>query len=399
MHATQVLHNYLGKMCQAIHKTRLQATMIGVRALMHGKTLSVTGIGRAIQGSAFTKHAIKRADRLIGNPALHQDRLHIYRALIQWLLGRLHRPVILVDWSELTDDRQFHILRASTPVGGRALTLYEEVHPGKKLNTTPVQTGFLQSLNALLPASCQPIIVTDAGFHTPWFNAVMQLGWHFVGRIGGQTMIRPAGTDDWYRVERVFDTATEKVRCLGRVDLVRRNPLRCSAYLLKRKPKGRVKKTRFGEKCQAKHSLKNADRERTPWLIVTSLPGGERINQQVIQLYRSRMQIEEAFRDTKNHRWGYALDDSRTTMAYRFENLLLIGMMATWATWLIGKIAQSKQWHWRYQANTVKTRNVLSLFFLGGEIVKRVTTQFTRHEYLHALKSVRNDLRVTACFG
>ena len=212
-------------------------------------------------------------------------------------------------------------------------------------------------------------------------------------------MIRPAGADDWTRVERVFDTATAKVRFLGRVDLVRRDPLRCSAYILKRIPKGRVKKTRFGEKFQAKHSLKNADRERTPWLIVTSLPGGERINQQVIQLYRSRMQIEEAFRDTKNHRWGYALDDSRTTMAYRFENLLLIGMLATWTTWLIGKIAQSKQWHWRYQANTVKTRNVLSLFFLGGEIIKRATTQFTRQEYLDALKSVRNDLRETACFG
>jgi hypothetical protein len=81
MHATRVLHNYLGKRCQAIHKTRLQATMIGVRALMHGKVMSVTGIGLAIQGTAFTKHAIKRADRLIGNPALHQDRQHIYRAL------------------------------------------------------------------------------------------------------------------------------------------------------------------------------------------------------------------------------------------------------------------------------------------------------------------------------
>jgi hypothetical protein len=45
MHATHVLHSYLGKMCQAIHKTRLQATIIGVRALMYGKTLSVTGIG------------------------------------------------------------------------------------------------------------------------------------------------------------------------------------------------------------------------------------------------------------------------------------------------------------------------------------------------------------------
>jgi hypothetical protein len=65
----------------------------------------------------------------------------------------------------------------------------------------------------------------------------MQLGLHIVGHVGGQTMIRPAGTDDWYRVEQVFSTATATTRCLGRIDLVRRDPLRCSAYILKRIPK------------------------------------------------------------------------------------------------------------------------------------------------------------------
>ena len=77
MQATQLLHNYLGKRCQAIHKTRLQAIVIGVRALMHGKTLSVTGIGRAIASRAYTKHAI-------------------YRAMIPWLPGKIHQPAILI---------------------------------------------------------------------------------------------------------------------------------------------------------------------------------------------------------------------------------------------------------------------------------------------------------------
>jgi hypothetical protein len=386
-------------MCQGIHKTRLQALVIGVRALMHGKTLSVTGIGRGIQGGSYIKHAIKRADRLIGNPALYQERHAIYRAMIRWLLGRLHRPVIIVDWSNLTQDRRFHILRASTPVGGRALTLYEEVHTQKKVNTTPVQTRFLRTLKDLLPAQCQPIVVTDAGFHNPWFQVVLELGWDFVGRIGGHIMMRPTGEDEWWRVERLFETATAKARYLGRIELTRSNPLRCGAYLVRRDAKGRIKKTRFGDKCYMKHSLKNAHRESTPWLIVTSLHGGEQIKQQVLGLYRSRMQIEEAFRDTKNHRWGYALTDSRTTMAYRFENLLLIGMLATWATWLVGRLAQLRNWHRRYQANTVTSRNVLSTFYLGTEVLKSPTAQFTKREYQLAVRQVKNDLRLAACFG
>ena len=44
------------------------------------------------------------------------------------------------------------LLRASLPVGGRALTLYEEVHPQKKLANRDVQHRFLQRLAQRLPA-------------------------------------------------------------------------------------------------------------------------------------------------------------------------------------------------------------------------------------------------------
>jgi len=66
MHATQLLNNYLYNTCQSVHKRRLQSLMASVRAVMFDKTLSVTGIGRAIQSDTTQKHNIKRADRLIG---------------------------------------------------------------------------------------------------------------------------------------------------------------------------------------------------------------------------------------------------------------------------------------------------------------------------------------------
>jgi hypothetical protein len=77
------------------------------------------------------------------------------------------------------------------------------------------------------------------------------------------------------------------------------------------------------------------------------------------------MQIGEAFRDVKNPRWGFSLGEARSTTTYRYENLLLIGSLATAAVWLTGKAAELKKWQRQYQANTTRTRNVLSTFYLS----------------------------------
>ena len=131
MHATQVLNNQLYRMCQEIHQKRWNVLMITVGALMIGKTLSVTGLGRSIPGDSYEKHQIKKADRLIGNPYLNHERKLIYRALAKLAIGTCRQPVIHVDWSDLTPDREFHWIRATVPVGGRALPVYEESHRQK----------------------------------------------------------------------------------------------------------------------------------------------------------------------------------------------------------------------------------------------------------------------------
>ena len=101
----------------------------------------------------------------------------------------------------------------------------------------------------MLPQHCHPIIVSDAGFRTPWFRTVEDMGWDYVGRVGGHMMLSPQGEDDWVRVERVFETAKARGRYLGQIDLVRQHPLTCYVYLLKKKKKkkGRIKKTVFWE--------------------------------------------------------------------------------------------------------------------------------------------------------
>lgn len=390
MHATQVLDKHLRSHCQGTHQRRMDAVISMVDALLRGRVLTVTGLGRSLRAGSAPKHQIKKADRLIGNRHLHGERKSFYQALIGLTIGSMKRPVILVDWSDVSDDRALQKLRASMAVEGRALTLYEEVHPQSKSANRAVQARFLRTLSSLLPDKCRPIVVTDAGFKNPWFMDVRALGWDFVGRVGGHTMIRDSDSEhDWIRVERVFDASTRRAKYYGRVELARANPLQCHAYTLKRKPAGRVKKTRFGKKSAMKHSLKNAHRERTPWLLVTSLEGGKAITKLVIRLYQSRMQIEEAFRDLKNHRFGFGFRDCMTRTRYRLENLLLIAALATFAAWIVGKVVELKGLHRRYQANTIRDRSVLSTFYLGLEVIASKSVSMTRNDLLQAIRELR----------
>lgn len=47
MHATKMLHQTIKKSCPQIHHNRLTALVDVVESLVYGKTLTITGLGRA----------------------------------------------------------------------------------------------------------------------------------------------------------------------------------------------------------------------------------------------------------------------------------------------------------------------------------------------------------------
>jgi len=71
-------------MCQTLHIKRMISLMSMVESCIQGKKLSVNGLGRAIKNTVYEKHIIKRADRLMGNIALNQERGLLY---LRWLNG------------------------------------------------------------------------------------------------------------------------------------------------------------------------------------------------------------------------------------------------------------------------------------------------------------------------
>ena len=392
MQVLKSLHDLLSDECTTIHATRLKALMINVAALIRGQTLTVTGLGRAPKRHRNTKHDIKQSDRLIGNVHLQRERALLYGAIARHLLARTREPIILIDWSDYTVDRSYLLLRASVPVGGRALTLYEQVHPLKKYGNAAVQRAFLDTLQTFIDDKVQPIVVTDAGFIGPWFTEVRARGWHYVGRIRKNLLYRDDSTAQWTRCAALYAKATSTPRYYGLIELARRHPLRCHLHLLRQKPKGRHRITTRGQPATGRASQKNALRETSPWLIVTSLEPATHTAKHVIQLYKTRMQIELAFRDIKNYRAGFALRQTRSRTPQRLANLLLVGMLANFCLWLLGRAAIERKAHYRLQANTHRRTRVLSSFFIACQLVKQGRLP-TRPTWLdNALALVHRDI-------
>lgn len=73
----------------------------------------------------------------------------VYRALARQCLADVTTPLIVVDWSDLTPNLRWQLLRASVAVEGRSVTLYEEVHPLSRLAAPGVHRAFLTRLAAM----------------------------------------------------------------------------------------------------------------------------------------------------------------------------------------------------------------------------------------------------------
>ena len=374
MQVAAILSKHLSKV---MHKTRLITLSLLVESLFHAKFFSLTGLGRVLKTEAQERSAIRRVDRFFGNKRLQKDRLPIYGVICRLSVGSSQRPVIIVDWSTIPNKKD-NVLRAALVTSGRALTLYEEIHPEKKYTNSKVHIRFLMKLKAMLRDGVKPIITTDAGFGTPWFKAVQDLGWDYVGRIRGNKYYRLQNSATWVPITSLHKDATETPTLLGEIELCKEHAFKTTLYRYKGKALGRKNKTKRGKIKQTNQSKKHAKANKEPWLLVSSLPLNSKVAQKVVKIYSFRMQIEEGFRDLKSTKYGFGFEHVNTRHIYRLNVFFLIAMLAAFLAWVIGWLAEKVNLQAQYQANSTKIKRVLSLFYLGYRIILRVKDKMKR---------------------
>jgi hypothetical protein len=361
MRVGAMVRELVGSCSSVVHKVRVATVATMVEAVVRGGRLSPAAIGRVLPGEALPKHGIKRVDRLLGNPKMVGDRSHFFRAMAQRLLSGCVRPVVLVDWTHAGGPHE--ALVAAVPVGGRAVPIYIEVHPLKKLGNVAIEKHFLRVLKTIVPWQCRCVVVSDAGFKGPFFQAVLDLGWDFVGRIRGTTKAI-SSVGEKISKEQFYARASTTPVELGRFGLfvAQRIPCRLVLVRKRRKPGRKLPPPKCKEEREQQQSALD------PWLLASSMSDGDAAA--IVGLYVRRMQIEETFRDTKNHRFGWSMGNVRLSTPERTAVLLTLAALAFLVVTLIGMTAERRGIHRGYQANTVR-RRVLSFLALASAVLRK----------------------------
>ncbi|ENS4378921.1 IS4 family transposase [Salmonella enterica] len=369
MPARQVCQNFFRDALAPLHKYRQNALLDATIVLINGASLTLTSIGRYLPGTAQVKNKIKRVDRLRGNESLHRNIPLIFRNIIAMLTSQLSLCVIAVDWSGYPS-QEHHVLRASLICDGRSIPLLRWIVLSEKQQNAKVQQAFLNTLAEAVNPEARVIIVTDAGFQNAWFRHIESLGWDFIGRIRGNIQMRlKAKGEYWFRRQEL--QASSKPEYLGPGTLARSEYARCDGhfYLHKKEPKGRKNKcSRCG--IARPSQLKDASpAAKEPWLIFSSTDDFK--PRVIMKLYSRRMQIEQHFRDEKSERFGFGLRASYSRSAGRVLALSLLATLSTIVLWLVGYHAENKGLHLRYQANSVRTRRVITYLTLAENVLRQ----------------------------
>lgn len=398
MHISSLLHKHLKKSLPFFNKATLQRLLAVSNTLLTGTTnLALTNLGRSLSGEAKVKNKIKAIDRLLGHERLYEERVNIYKALASYGLGTNKKIEVLIDWSPC-GNREQQMLRASYYHKSRSVVLYEEVHPEKtKGKRRKIHKDFLYKLKSILPNDVEVTIISDAGFKTDFFMQVQKVGFDFIGRVRGNMLYQEDGL--FKKAIDLYKEATNLPKFSGSALLSRENKVPCQMYLYKQK-KNTKDKTKKQKKLSSRSSKKYHKREdeharkksADPWLIVTSKPHKYNSAKKIIDSYAKRMKIELEFRSTKNMQVGVGLDMGRSRDEKRLEILLLIGAIAMLMLWVVGLAAENKSLQYNYQANTIKKHRVLSVIYLGMQIIKNDKHVITKRDLHHAIKQLQGSL-------
>jgi hypothetical protein len=368
-----------------------QRLLESLEAALDADGLSVTELGRNLPGRASLKHKVKSLWKRLRQQGQSPENRALYRALAHCLLKGVEQPVLLVDWTVCNGQ---YLLCCALAHEGRALPLFLELHPLSEYGKAHIEKAFLQTLQRdILPAGLRPLVCTDAGFRAPWFDAVTELGWDYLGRLTPNVQLQPVGvtSDLWVKAEVLGLLATSTPEDLGNYrvgkgDPVRRRVVRYHGRVLRAPSQRRGPSPKGGD--QAKKHRRQAQRG---WVLVSSLPAEQVDAVQLVALYTLRMQVEQLFRSVKSAVYGQGMGESRSQSAPVLAGLWQLACLRAVALHLVGLVAEQQGWHRHYQTNT-SSRRVLSWMRLGQLVLRyHDLRQVTPARLNHALHLVRQQ--------
>ena len=181
------------------------------------------------------------------------------------------------------------------------------------------------------------------------------------------------------------------------MDWVRRNPLTSRLVLIRQSKKKRQDLTYSGAARRSKQSHSHAGREREPWLLVYSSSLKDRTPKQLVALYRSRMQIEEGFRDHKSAHYGLGISQHRNIGEKRRAVLCLLATLAHFVLWCVGTAGQGTTKARQVCVNSSSKRAPYSVIFLARLLIDQKNFRLPDKEIIASLHKIKVNAEAVLC--
>ncbi|HAT9776961.1 TPA: IS4 family transposase [Legionella pneumophila subsp. pneumophila] len=370
MEANDLLHIHLMEECPYIHSKRLQALMDVACGLQKRQKLTLTEMGRGLDSPSTIKNRVKKVDRLESNEHLYEELSSIYFGLSSFLFKYLNyqdNTAIIIDLCCLKDGQDIQMLSAEIAFKGRSLPLYREVF--KSGGFSGRAESFVSALKHCLPANKKVVFIMDAGFGEEWLNAIERNHWYWLIRIRQGKMVKLSEEQGWQGVKDLIPLLPQRTTSYDEASIMKEHDHPCRVITTRKAPSKRKKPIKAPRNDKA-GSNKYRRSASEPWILATNLPKIDFETTKVVQYYSKRMQIEQSFRDVKNHQFGLCARDIRTRSVYRWGVKMLLASIVQLLFWIIGVIGHSQGFQSIFQANTVKDKKVFSYFYLGQLIVE-----------------------------
>lgn len=365
-----------------------QQLLDALQAALDSGRLTPTELGRHMPGSEKLKVKVKKMYRWLTNPAFIEKGKALFRALAHCLLDGVGQPLLLADWTVFGDH---YLLCCGLVHDGRALPIYLEVRPLSEFGKPKTEREWLETLRRDILPVCQPVLCTDAGFRSDWFDDVERLGFHYIGRLQPGVKMQPvsATADVWLTMDVLGFAATKIPEDMGQYlvckgDPVQRRVVRYHGTVARGPSQQRGPSPKGGPREQ-----KYRRQAERGWVLVTSLSPPEADAALLIAMYTQRMQIEEMFRSIKSEIYGQGLGESHSQNRTVVANLWKLACLRAVVLQMVGFVAEEHDWHKDYQTNTSE-RRVLSLPFLGQLVLEHQDMrQLTPNRMQRALDDIR----------
>lgn len=335
-----------------LHKKRQQSLAYAAMGVLASESLFLHRIAEGLikTRGGKKKHATKQIDRLLSNKGISIWELSA--AWVPYVLKKQKQVTVALDWTSFYDDSQSMLcLNIVTGKGLSTPLLWKSVDKKQlKHNRARYEDQLLSRLKEVLPEDVEITLLADRGFADQKFFRFLneELKFKYVIRVKSSTTIisgeKKAKASEWLRSD-------------GRILSLKNPSITLNAYEISQfiaiKDKGM----------------------KAAWFLVSNTTLKPR---EIVNLYSKRWKIEPYFRDLKDERYGWGLEQTHVKSCERRDKLMLILALSYTLLVILGEAGEQIGFDEKLKVNTVKTRT--HSLFRQGQFYYEFFFRFTQNE-------------------